>query len=134
MISLRDGLSWVALAAAIGAGVAAVLLIANTIHMAIFARREEIGIMKLVGAGNWFVRTPFLVEGMIEGLVGAGLAIVTVVGVHRLMLSRLSALPEWINIEIANDFFVGRSIIVLIAGVIAGFIGSGLAVSRYLRS
>ncbi|MBT8213569.1 MAG: permease-like cell division protein FtsX [Acidimicrobiia bacterium] len=134
MISLRDGLSWVALAAAIGAGAAAVLLIANTIHMAIFARREEIGIMKLVGAGNWFVRTPFLVEGMIEGLVGAGLAVVSVIGVHRLMLTRLSALPEWINIEIANEFFIGRSVFVLIAGVIAGFLGSGLAVSRYLRA
>ena len=53
-------------------GVSALVLIANTVRMAIYARREEIGIMKLVGASNWFVRTPFLLEGLFEGLLGAG--------------------------------------------------------------
>ena len=55
---------------AIFLGGAAVVLIANTIRMAIYARRDEISIMKLVGAGNWFVRIPFLLEGMFEGMRG----------------------------------------------------------------
>ena len=59
-------------------GVSAVILIANTIRMAIYARRDEVAIMKLVGASNWFVRMPFILEGMIEGLIGAGLAVTTV--------------------------------------------------------
>ena len=54
----------------------AAALIANTVRMGVFARRKEIGIMRLVGATNWFIRTPFLIEGAVEGLVGSGLAIV----------------------------------------------------------
>ncbi|HYU56784.1 MAG TPA: permease-like cell division protein FtsX, partial [Actinomycetota bacterium] len=53
----------------------AAALIGNTVRMAVFARRKEIGIMKLVGATNWFIRVPFLIEGMVEGLLGAGAAI-----------------------------------------------------------
>ena len=53
-------------------------LIVNTIRLATFARRREIEVMKLVGASNWFVRIPFIAEGMVQGLVGAGLAIIAV--------------------------------------------------------
>ena len=53
-------------------------LIVNTIRLATFARRREIEVMKLVGASNWFVRVPFIAEGMVQGLVGAGLAIIAV--------------------------------------------------------
>ena len=65
MISLRDGLQVMFWLLALALGVAAVALIANTIHMAIYARREEIEIMRLVGASNWFIRVPFLLEGAI---------------------------------------------------------------------
>jgi cell division transport system permease protein len=54
---------------------AAGALIGNTVRMAVFARRKEIGIMRLVGATNWFIRLPFLTEGVVEGLLGAGFAI-----------------------------------------------------------
>jgi cell division transport system permease protein len=57
---------------------AAALLIFNTIRMAIFARRREIEVMKLVGATNWFIRIPFMLEGLVQGLVGAGVAFGTV--------------------------------------------------------
>ena len=53
-------------------------LIVNTIRLATFARRREIEVMKLVGASNWFVRVPFIAEGMVQGLIGAGLAIIAV--------------------------------------------------------
>lgn len=59
-------------------GVSAMILIANTIRLAIYARRDEVSIMKLVGASNWFIRVPFLLEGLIEGLVGAALAVFAV--------------------------------------------------------
>ena len=55
----------------------------NTIRLATFARRREIEVMKLVGASNWFVRMPFMAEGMVQGLVGAGLAIVAVLALKR---------------------------------------------------
>src|SRR4029450_11935038 len=56
--------------------IAAILLIFNTIRMAMFARRREIEVMKLVGATNWFIRVPYMAEGLIQGLLGAGVSVV----------------------------------------------------------
>jgi cell division transport system permease protein len=136
MIALRDGLQlmfWV-LSAALG--VAAIALIANTIHMAIYARREEIEIMRLVGASNWFVRTPFLIEGALEGLIGGALAVAFIVVAQQLAVDRLADLPDWINLAIENDFLIKQGALVLLFGVAAGLIGSSLslAVHRTLRS
>ena len=136
MIALRDGLQlmfWV-LSAALG--VAAIALIANTIHMAIYARREEIEIMRLVGASNWFVRTPFLIEGALEGLIGGALAVAFIVVAQQLAVDRLADLPDWINLAIQNDFLIKQGALVLLFGVAAGLIGSSLslAVHRTLRS
>jgi cell division transport system permease protein len=136
MISLRDGLRVMFWLLAIALGVAAVALIANTIHMAIYARREEIEIMKLVGASNWFVRTPFLLEGAIEGLIGAGLAVGFVVVAQQLAVDRLTDLPDWINVAVQHDFLFTQGMLVLLFGVLAGLIGSGLSltVHKYLRT
>lgn len=136
MIALRDGLQlmfWI-LSAALG--VAAIALIANTIHMAIYARREEIEIMRLVGASNWFVRTPFLIEGALEGLIGGALAVSFIVVAQQLAVDRLADLPDWINLAINNEFLVKQGALVLLFGVAAGLIGSSLslAVHRTLRS
>lgn len=136
MIALRDGLQLMFWILAVALGAAAVALIANTIHMAIYARREEIEIMRLVGASNWFVRTPFLIEGALEGLAGGGLAVAFVVIAQQLSVDRLQDLPDWINLAINNDFLVKQGALVLLFGVAAGLIGSSLslAVHRTLRS
>jgi len=136
MISLRDGLRVMFWLLAIALGVAAVALIANTIHMAIYARREEIEIMKLVGASNWFVRTPFLIEGALEGFVGAGLAVGFVVIAQQLAVDRLTDLPDWINVAVQKDFLLTQGTLVLLFGVLAGLVGSGLSltVHKYLRT
>jgi cell division transport system permease protein len=134
--ALRDGLrvfSWVL---AVALGVAAVALIANTIHMAVYARREEIEIMKLVGASNWFVRTPFLLEGMLEGFLGALLAVVLAVGVYRLGETQLDGLPDFIDLTIGSNFLVKAAVLVMVFGVAVGAVGSAisLAVHRYIRT
>jgi cell division transport system permease protein len=136
MISLRDGLQVMFWFLAVALGMAAVALIANTIHMAIYSRREEIEIMNLVGASNWFVRTPFLLEGAIEGFIGAGLAVAVVVAGLRLASNQLTELPDWINIGIQSDYLLQYGALVLIFGVIAGLVGSGLslAVHKYLKT
>ncbi len=69
---------WVCLAVAVVLIVSAAVLILNTIRMAIFARRREVSVMKLVGATNWFIRVPFMSEGLLQGLVGSLLAAVVV--------------------------------------------------------
>ena len=136
MIALRDGLRIMFWLLALALGVAAVVLIANTIHMAIYARREEIEIMRLVGASNWFVRTPFVVEGAVEGLIGGVLAVAFIVVVQKMAVDRLTELPQWINVAVNNDFLLQRGALVLLFGVLAGLVGSSLslAVHRHLRA
>lgn len=136
MIALRDGLRVMFWLLALALGVAAVALIANTIHMAIYARREEIEIMRLVGASNWFVRTPFLIEGAAEGFVGGLLAVLFIVIAQQLAVDRLQDLPQWINVAVPDSFLLQQGALVLLFGMLAGLIGSGLSltVHRYLRA
>ncbi len=134
--AVRDGLNVFFWVLALALGAAAIALIANTIHMAIYARREELEIMRLVGASNWFVRTPFLIEGVLEGVVGAGLSVAAVTGLYNLAQDRLQALPEFINLTIDSAFLVRWGVLMLLFGAVVGFLGSSLslAVHRYVRS
>jgi cell division transport system permease protein len=113
--------------------IAAVLLIANTIRLSIHSRRREIEVMKLVGATNWFVRLPFIIEGMLCGLVGAAIAIVL------LYASYVGLLREWIQgsdlsssqVQAISFWLLGA--LLLVAGTGLGAVGSGLTLRRYLR-
>ncbi|HKG43276.1 MAG TPA: permease-like cell division protein FtsX [Gaiellaceae bacterium] len=110
--------------------VSSTLLVANTIRLSIFARRREIEVMKLVGATNWFVRGPFMIEGLLEGLIGAVLAIIL------LVLGRELFMPL-IHLTNASDIhawpFGLHVLIVLGAGLVLGAIGSGLTIRRFLQ-
>lgn len=133
--AIRDGLQaffWV-LAGALG--IAAVALIANTIHMAIYARREELEIMKLVGAGSWYVRTPFWLEGMIEGVIGAAIAVAVAYGLYDLAVDNLQGVIALVDLEVSRDFLQRWSVVFLGVGLAVGFFGSSisLAVHRYVR-
>jgi cell division transport system permease protein len=109
------------------------LLIFNTIRMAIFARRREIEVMKLVGATNWFIRVPFMVEGLAQGLLGAAAAFAALYGLRRY-------LRNWIvdNFSQFNGFFVqhGEVLVigglVLVVGAVVGAVSAGVAVTRFL--
>jgi cell division transport system permease protein len=112
--------------------VASTLLIANTIRLSIFARRREIEVMKLVGATNWFVRGPFMLEGLICGLAGSLAAVVL------LLLGKELALPSILP-RISDDsdvqalaFWVNALLLVL-AGLMLGAAGSGLTLRRFLK-
>jgi cell division transport system permease protein len=115
---------------------AASLLILNTIRMAIFARRREVGVMKLVGATNWFIRVPFMLEGLLQGLAGAALAFGVVWIGRDLIQDRISGARN--DIQLFKQFLVtgadvtGTGILLLIVGVVVGTVGSALAVSRFL--
>lgn len=113
--------------------VASVLLISNAIRLSIFARRKEIEVMKLVGASDGFVRTPFVFEGLLQGLVGAGLAAFAVVWINFLFVDwSHNALPYVpISSGAVNAPFV--LIVLVTVGVGIGVIGSFLSVTRFLR-
>src|SRR6266545_2209425 len=79
--------------------IAAAILIANTVRMGLFARRKEIGIMKLVGATNWRIRAPFLIEGLFESLIGAGAAVLFLFGLKVGVTNRdVIAVIPWLLI------------------------------------
>ncbi len=130
--SLSNVLNVLGLGMAIVLGVAAVVLIANTIRLAIYARRDEVSIMKLVGASNWFIRIPFLLEGMIEGLVGAALAVLAV-WLGATNLARAGETFVLFRLDVSQEFFFRWGMLFLIFGALAGIIGSMLGLSKYLR-
>jgi len=85
---------WIEIAFVIMLAAVSLIFINNTIRLAIYARRKEIGIMRLVGASNWFIRTPFLLEGVFQALIGAALAILSVTALQAAIMPRLTdALP-----------------------------------------
>ena len=113
--------------------IAATLLIANTIRLSIFSRRREIEVMKLVGATNWFVRGPFMVEGLLCGVAGAVLAI------FFLILGKEIALPAILHNALSSDpdvhalAFPLTALILLGMGLCLGALGSGLTLRRFLK-
>ena len=111
----------------------ALVFINNTIRLAIMARRKEIAIMRLVGASNGFIRGPFLMEGALHAIIGAALAIVCIELIRNLALPRLQASLAFLPIEVAPNTFLFIYLILLVAGLIIGLIGSMLAMRRYLK-
>ena len=110
----------------------AVLLILNTIQMAIFARRREVAVMKLVGATNWFIRIPFMLEGMVQGLVGATAAFGVVAVVRNLLAGAVGDSELGVQLLPPASDVVGTGLFVLFAGAAIGTVGSAFAVRRFL--
>jgi cell division transport system permease protein len=114
--------------------VSSLFLIVNTIRLATFARRREIEVMKLVGASNWFVRVPFMAEGLVQGLIGAGLAVGVVAALKV-------GFDNWFDSPTGffKEFYVtgGDATVVafyvLALGVVIGLIGSLIGLRRFLR-
>jgi cell division transport system permease protein len=111
---------------------ASALLIANTIRLSIFSRRREIEVMKLVGATNWFVRGPFMLEGLICGFVGSVLAVIL------LVLGKEIALPAILgHIDNSSDAhaltFAWNALILIGFGLLLGALGSGVTIRRFLK-
>jgi cell division transport system permease protein len=111
---------------------ASILLIANTIRLSLYARRREVEVMKLVGATDWFIRWPFVIEGVIVGALGALLAI-SVLGITKVALLDPLA-NNWTLIAAPRTIPFPALVGVLIgAGVLVSAVGSGLSLRRFLR-
>ncbi len=115
--------------------IAAVLLIATTIRLSAFARRRELGIMRLVGASNRFIQTPFIVEGVLAALIGSALASVAVwaivgVGVNQYLRDRIGFITSWVGV--GDVAFVIPVIVVI--GVILAALSASFAIRRWLRA
>jgi cell division transport system permease protein len=120
---------WIALMFASG------LLIWNTIRTAMFARRREIEVMKLVGATDWFIRLPFMLEGLVQGLLGGLLAVVTLQFVNWRWTIGVEDFPDssgMTALVVIDGYQWTVAIYILAFGALVGMIGSGIAASRFL--
>lgn len=113
--------------------VVSLVLIGNTIRLAIYARRREIGIMRLVGASNWFIRTPFLMEGVLQAIIGSVLAILTLLAAQSVIVPWLQTTLAFLQVSVSGGTVAQLVGLLIGAGVLIGLIGSGVAVRRYLK-
>ncbi len=113
--------------------VVSLIFINNTIRLAIYARRKEIGIMRLVGASNWFIRTPFLMEGILQSLIGAALAIFIIVGTTSWILPQVREAIPFLPLTLTSADMAQISLVLVVVGMVIGLIGSGFALRRYLK-
>ncbi|PSR23459.1 MAG: ABC transporter permease [Sulfobacillus acidophilus] len=112
---------------------ATLLIIINTIRLAVFARRREIQVMRLVGATNWFIRWPFILEGLVIGLLGTFLSELVVGLGYRWVLARAAiALPFWPMVNL-HTIMVRTTLFTGLGGLAVGTIASVIALRRFLR-
>jgi cell division transport system permease protein len=111
----------------------AFVFINNTIRLSILARRKEIAIMRLVGASNNFIRGPFLMEGALHAIIGAGLSIVVMEVLRRVALPQIQSSLPWLPINIPGSSFGVIYLMLLVSGLVIGLLGSALAMRRYLK-
>jgi cell division transport system permease protein len=131
-LELTSAVKWGGLAFALLLTIASVLLIANTIRLSLYARRREVEVMKLVGATDWFIRWPFVIEGVIVGLAGGVLAIVVLGVVKVALLDPLFSGWSLVS-QIRTIAFPALIAVMLAASVAVSAFGSGLSLRRFLR-
>jgi cell division transport system permease protein len=131
-LELTSAVKWGGLAFAALLTLASILLIANTIRLSLFARRREVEVMRLVGATNWFIRWPFVIEGILVGAAGALLAIAVLAIVKIALLDPLFS--GWALVGgVRTIAFPVLLAIMMGAGVLVSAVGSGMSLRRYLR-
>ena len=133
LLALTNIIRYVALAVVALLVFVALIFINNTIRLAIMNRRREISIMRLVGASNGFIRGPFLMEGVIQAIIGAALATVCISLLRHFALPVLSTALPWLSIELPGAVYTQIYLIFFVAAIIIGLFGSALAMRRYLK-
>ena len=118
---------WIVFGIGLFITISSVFLVANTIRLAIYAKRKIIQTMKLIGATKSFVRGPFILEGLVQGFIGGALA-------AAILFLVFEYLARWISVELA-DFVHVKPLyyaIVVLVGCILGFVGSSISIRRFI--
>lgn len=134
-ISVRNVVSVVSLVLIAVLGFVSLFIMSNTIKLATYGRREEIAIMKMVGASNGFIRAPFIVEGLVLGLVGGGLAFLAEFGLYKALEAKIAQSLEisFISLVPFADVWAAVLIAFLAVGVLVGAVGGVIAIRNYLK-
>ncbi|MGH2520653.1 MAG: permease-like cell division protein FtsX, partial [Chloroflexota bacterium] len=124
LLAITNFLRLAGLVIVTGLGVIALFIIINTTRIALYARRQEIEIMKLVGATDWFVRWPFIFEGMFLGLLGAAVTVALIAAGYQPMLRRVSSLLTFLPLAFDPTFLPKLLALLGAAGILIGGMGS----------
>ena len=114
-------------------GLAALFIIVNTIRLTVFARRREIGIMKYVGATDWFIRWPFIIEGVLLGFLGACIAVLPLTQFYSMLTGQVYESLAFLPLLPKYPFMGYVNIFLLFAGVAIGALGSVISVKKFLK-
>jgi len=133
MLSLSQWLSYAGVALMAILVVVSVVIVMNTIRTAVYHRRKEIEVMKLVGATEWFVRGPFVMEGVMTGLIAAAIALTLLVIAYPQVVSRFSADISFIPLSYDPSFISSLARDLLAGGALLGALGSYIGVRRFVR-
>ena len=134
ILSVTNVIKYIFLLGSVILMIASTILIANTIRLSIFSRRREVEVMKLVGASNWFVRGPFMLEGMICGLIGAIAAIILLVLAKEVALPVIEGHSSTFSEEDVHALSFPLTALILLGVALAvGAAGSGITLRRFLR-
>ena len=112
---------------------ATLFIISNTIRLTVFARRKEIAIMKYVGATDWFIRWPFLLEGMVLGFIGGILAALALRSFYAAMAAKIYSTLAFFPLMPQYPFMNYVSAVIVVSGMIIGTIGSTISLKRFLQ-
>lgn len=130
LLSMVDLTRMVGLIMVLVLGTASLLIIANTIKLTVYARREEIAIMKIVGATNWFIRTPFLIEGCLQGFVGAAVSLLVLLSSYHVLAERIVEIAPFLTLVSDVGVLTKLSSQILLMGMLLGLLGSLISLRR----
>lgn len=137
LIRITNGIRMITIVILVGLVIGAIFIISNTIKLTVYARRKEISIMKYVGATNAFIRWPFIVEGMMIGIVSACISILIVGGIYKAIANSLVSSTTIQNLGITfvsfADMFNVIIIVYLVLGIGIGILGSSISMRKYLE-
>ena len=133
-VTVRNVISAVSLILVVVLVIVSVFIMSNTVKLATLSRRDEIAIMKIVGASNWFIRFPFVVEGLVLGLLGGALAFLLEWGIYDVVTTRIMAmLGGLISVIPFASMSLAVMAVYMGVGLVVGIFGSSIAIRNYLQ-
>ncbi len=134
-VTVRNVMSAVSLVLIVVLVVVCVFIMSNTVKLATYSRRDEIAIMKMVGASNWFIRFPFVVEGLVLGLLGGLLAYFLEWGIYDVVANRIMSglMGSLLSVVSFSAMSLYVLVIYLAVGLVVGVFGSSVAIRNYLQ-
>lgn len=128
-------LKWVGIALFFILIAVSIFLIMNTIKLTVYSRRKEVGIMKFVGATDWFIRWPFIIEGMVIGMIGSLLSSVTIYFLYNIVVDKITSSSLIMTVKLIDQSYIITTLlfIFLFGGAVIGGIASFLALRKFLK-